>query len=62
MKIRKDIDGTFEVETEKGIFNFNGWSYDDDRALIELFEDGHKVTELTGNQAINLREYLSDEE
>lgn len=58
-RIRKDIDNTYEIETEKGIFNFNSWSYDDDKTLIELFEDGHKATELRGNEAINLYEYLT---
>ena len=61
MKIRKDIDGTFEVETTKGIFNFNSWNYSEpsDRPLIELFDDGHKVTELTGTQAVKLYENLT---
>lgn len=58
-RIRKDIDSTYEIETEKGIFNFNSWNYDDGKALIELFEDGHGATELRGNEAINLYEYLT---
>ena len=61
MKLRKDQDGTFEVETQKGIFSFNSWNYSEpnDRPLIELFDDGHKVTELTGIQAVNLYEELT---
>ena len=61
MKIRKDIDGTFEVETSKGIFGFNSWNYSEpnDRPLIELVDNGHKVTELTGSQAVSLYEHLT---
>jgi hypothetical protein len=61
MKLRKDTDGTFEVETNKGIFGFNSWNYSEpnDRPLLELFDDGHKVTELTGNQAVSLYEELT---
>lgn len=58
-RIIKDIDESYEIETEKGIFNFNAWNYDDDKTMIELFDDGHKVTQLRGNEAINLYEYLT---
>lgn len=59
MKIRKDDDGSFEVETAKGIFGFNSWMYDDARASIELFDNGAKVGELTGSQAIELYDALT---
>lgn len=59
LKIRKDDDGSFEVETTKGIFGFNSWMYDDTRTSIELFDNGEKVGELTGSQAIELYDALT---
>jgi hypothetical protein len=61
MKLRKDSDGTYELETSKGIFGFNAWNYSEpnDRPAIALFSDGHKVTELTGINAVNLYDMLT---
>jgi hypothetical protein len=61
MKLRKDNDGTYELETSKGIFGFNAWNYSEpnDRPVIGLFSDGHKVTELTGIKAVNLYDMLT---
>ena len=61
MKIRQGNDGSFEAETKKGIFGFNSWSYSEpcDTPLLELFDDGVKVGELKGSEAIELYEYLT---
>lgn len=60
MRIINGNDGTFEVETKKGIFGFDSWNYSDDDTLIELFESGKKSTTLFGTEALALRKYLSE--
>lgn len=61
MKLRKDNDGTYELETSNGIFGFNAWNYSEpnDMPLIELFSDGHKVTSFNSIMAVNLIDMLT---
>lgn len=61
MKLRKDNDGTYEVEASKGIFGFNSWGYSEpsDVPLIELFSDGIKAGKLTGLEAVKLYAMLT---